>query len=687
MLEILNFSNLTKITMRFLSILFILIFSLTSSEIFSQRSPIKFGKVSEEELTMDQYEKDPEAAAVVLLDYGFSKIDYNPKSGFQLTFDRHCRVKILSKEGYDQADVSIPLYFDGSKKEKILGLKAASYNLVNGKMVETKLKNKETFTEDISKNLVIEKFTLPNVQVGTVIEFSYKIQSDFFHHFQDWDFQAEIPTIRSEYHVLIPEYFHYERFVQGYIPLEQEGDVKNRIINYSTSTREGTIANQHTMGAGRIEYRENYTKWAANHVPAFKPEPYLSSPRNYKSKIIFELGNLKLPDRPIQVIMGTWADLNSSFLKSESFGISLRGSNFLKKIVDEIVSDIPSIQGKVSAIYDYVQNNMAWDGRNRYFISDNLKKILDEGKGSSADINLLFANMVNLAGAKVEPVLLSTRDNGYVREQFAMSSQFNYVISLVQFDEGSLLIDATDKLLPINVLPQRCLNGRGFVVSENNYRWADLNHGAGRSKVVIYSEGELNITGNLHTKLTFTKDGYDARNFRGKYLIEGEDNYLTSFFAGKDWDVKSKLFESVTEIQSPVKESYEFTIDKFSDEIQGRFYLDPILFKIIDDNPFKSDERIYPVDFSYPQEVTYISKIVLPEGFEVEEMPEPLAIALPENAGKFMYNASKVGNFINVVNQFTINKSVFVQQEYPALKEFYNIIVDKQKEMIVLKKQ
>ena len=179
---------------------------------------VKFGKISQEELEMNYSSLDSSANAVVLADFGDTRIDYVSNSGFQLVFTRHRRIKIFNSTGYDWADVMVPLYHDGGDRESISQIKGYTYNLEDGKVVKTKLKNEGKFTEEYDENHQIHKFTLPNVKEGSVIEYTYRITSDFIFNLQDWRFQSSIPTIWSEYKVEIPEYFFYKPLSQGYYP-------------------------------------------------------------------------------------------------------------------------------------------------------------------------------------------------------------------------------------------------------------------------------------------------------------------------------------------------------------------------------------------------------------------------------------------------------------------------------------
>ncbi len=107
----------------------------------------------------------------------------------------------------------------------------------------------------------------------------------------------------------------------------------------------------------------------------------------------------------------------------------------------------------------------------------------------------------------------------------------------------------------------------------------------------------------------------------------------------------------------------------------------------IDENPFKSQERVYPVNYGAPIKEVMSFSLEIPEGFEVDELPQPIALGLPDNAGKFLYSVSNVGNVLMVNAQFMINRVEFSSEEYAYLRAFYSQVVAKEAEQIVLKKK
>ena len=99
------------------------------------------------------------------------------------------------------------------------------------------------------------------------------------------------------------------------------------------------------------------------------------------------------------------------------------------------------------------------------------------------------------------------------------------------------------------------------------------------------------------------------------------------------------------------------------------------------------EKREYPVDYGSPSERIYICKISIPEGYVVDELPKSVIVKMANNSAKYMYNVTQTGNAISLTSNLQINSSLFSQEEYPHLREFYTQLVAKQAEQIVLRKK
>ncbi len=400
----------------------LLLFSLLLA---AQKPSIKFGEVPIEDLKMTVYEPDSSAEAVVLADYGKATISYQQNQGFLLEFNRIKRLKILKKAGYDWANFIIPVYKTERLDEKLSGLTAITYNLEEGKVTETKLSKEGIFQEKATDNWTNTRVTFPNVKEGSVIDISYRIISPFLYNLQDWEFQSTIPVRWSEYIAKIPQYLEYEMYMQGYISLDiNEQTKEQKFITLSTKERTnnrfGATAANFEME--KIDYEEKTFRWAAKDVPAFKREPYMANTVDYMSKINFELALISLPGRPVETVMGTWENINKEFLESSRFGGVLKKSNLLDKLTQDLISGKTNNEDKISSIYTYLKNQVEWDGYYHKFTDGDFKRVLENRKGNSADINMLLVSLLQNAGLNADPVAISTRDHGFIRTQFPLSS-------------------------------------------------------------------------------------------------------------------------------------------------------------------------------------------------------------------------------------------------------------------------
>jgi hypothetical protein len=104
-------------------------------------------------------------------------------------------------------------------------------------------------------------------------------------------------------------------------------------------------------------------------------------------------------------------------------------------------------------------------------------------------------------------------------------------------------------------------------------------------------------------------------------------------------------------------------------------------------NPFKNEERLYPIDFGYPKVSSHMINISIPDGYKVQTIPEMMRIAMPENIGSYLYSINVVDNVIQVVSRFTIKESVVPIDFYGELRKFFSLRAEKEKETIVLVKK
>ncbi|PIB36999.1 hypothetical protein BFP72_17115 [Reichenbachiella sp. 5M10] len=668
-----------KPTLLLVSILFLF------STAFAQKTPVKFGKISEEELSMTHYALDSSASAVVLCDYGESFMDYGTDQ-FQVIHERTTRIKILTKDGYDYANHSFQLYKQSSAKETYSQLKGYTYNLEDGSIVKTKLEKESIFEEEIDENHDKIKITMPAVKVGSVIEFTYRITSDFLFNFQGWQFQYYIPVVWSEYKAKFIDYYKYQKDFQGYLaPTISEHEMGNQSfqvrIAASSDFNSRTPASLQTYNV-----RFDEERIVMQDVPAFVKEPNLTTPSDFISMINYELELIDFPGSIPKRYRGTWESVNSEMLEHDYFGDRTRGAGSLSKsILDAHLEESDTEQQKIEKIFAVVSKHMTWDGVSSKYARENEQKLYEAGKGSSADINFLLINFLNKADIKAEPVLVSTRSHGMVKEFNASTSQFNYVICKAWVGEEYMLLDATEKYLPIGVLPTRCLNGRGYTISKDKPGWVELN-----SKESDESKITGNITlredGSIEGLLNKSYGGYNALTKRKAYFYDGEEKFKNDLIEKSPWEIDSLSLSNPKDIGKHFVESIQFKNSNGAEAMGNFIYFNPIITEHLEKNIYHVQERTYPVSYPSPIKEDYYVSFEIPEGYVLDEIPQAFSLAMPNRTASFTYKIIPQGNKFTVFTRFKIHKTLYLQDEYPYLKEFYAQMIAKLNEQIVLKK-
>lgn len=118
----------------------------------TQTSPFeKFGSVRQSDLQKTDYSIDSNANAVILCSIGKTTIAGNTSGGFTLKTEVHQVVHIFTENGYDVANMEIPLYKSGSTVETVTNFKCFTYNIVDGKMEKAKVKSSVMIKEVVDE--------------------------------------------------------------------------------------------------------------------------------------------------------------------------------------------------------------------------------------------------------------------------------------------------------------------------------------------------------------------------------------------------------------------------------------------------------------------------------------------------------------------------------------------------------
>lgn len=642
-------------------ILFFFIFKLSIKA--QNKDDFKLNRASIEEIKMTSYKKDSTAKALILEETGHLYIDKENEYDFRTNIYK--RVKIFNKSELNRATINIHLY----ENEKIKYIKAISYNYENGKMIKSHLTKDKIYRKKTSEKWTEVSFALPNVKKGSIIEYSYSIISPYS-KLDDWEFQSDIPKVKSDFSASIPGNWHYNIRIKGYQKLTRE----------DSSVKKNCLKVPGMKAGACAEF-----KYGMDTIPAFKKENYMLSPHNYKSKIIFELISFTDTNGKVKKYTKTWKDADNT-LKKYFFDNQTSKKNKLKKKLPQEILRIDNKLDKAKAIYNFLQNRFTWN--NRYWTLEKLKikNIYDEKTGAVDALNLTLFNALKAANINTQIVVLSTRKSEVLTKLHPTTSDFNYLIVKTVIDNESYLLDITDKDLLFGELPFRTLNGDGRALDfKKGGHWEPISPKFSTSsirKIVLNFDTDLNING----KITEILKGYFALRKRKQYTLGDEEGYIQNLESSyPNLEISNLKIEAKN--TNKFITNYDFLIDNIDiNRDSNTIKINPFIANKNTKNPFKLKERNYPVNFGYKWSKAYFINIKTPKGYSILKQPKNANISLPNKGGKLLMNVMTNKDGLTIYFKYTLNKAVYNNLEYNYLKEYFNQIIQKQDSFIHYKK-
>ncbi len=197
-------------------------------------------------------------------------------------------------------------------------------------------------------------------------------------------------------------------------------------------------------------------------VPAEKPEPFMSSPDDYRAYIHFQL--VAYQDESFSfTFIKTWDDMAK--VMSEWYKELLNPDDGLKDLTVELTRADSTDISKIKSLYDFVRAGIETEDYRGKYRPDFKKpiQVFETKKGNPVEKNLLLINLLKNAGLQAVPILISTRSNGKFRPEFITTTQFNYLLAAVSKGEEYIVLDTREKYCPYGLLPDDSVVPYGFL--------------------------------------------------------------------------------------------------------------------------------------------------------------------------------------------------------------------------------
>jgi hypothetical protein len=633
----------------------------------------QFQQPTDEELKMTADPKAPGAAAVYL--------NVEEVTDDLLHFHSfYARIKVLQEKGKELATVQIS-YERGDTK--VTDIKARTIHS-DGTVIPLDVKPEDLLSsKNGDKQFGRMVFTLPSVEVGSILEYRYQVRYD--------DNQVSSPF----WHIQRPYFVHkahyaftpFKAFLQGSQNatstnvVDEKGRVANSLIWWPILPP-GAALKTDSIGRKSLDLTD---------IPPIPDEEWMPPIQSILYKVMFYYKNAyNAQDFWVSEAKQWSKDVDHFSEQSKPIHEAVSG---LIAPGDTDLDKAKKIYKAVQALdnTDYSRKKQASELRElKLKVAKRAEDTWTQKSGSSEDIALLYLAMVRAAGITAYAMKVVDRNRGTFDPSFLSIDQLDTTIVILNLNGNGIPVDPGEKMCPFQTLNWRHSGASGIRQSADGPTLS-MTPAQSYTANAILRTGELNIDshGGVTGRLQFTMNGQEALRWRQSALENDLDEVKKQF----DRTLESSVPEGVTAhidhflaLDDP--DSNLLAIVKVEGTLgtatSKRLLLPGFFFETRGHQPFVDEvKRLEPVDMRYGEKIADAILYNLPPGVVVEGAPEPAN-------NLWQGHAAHIVKTVTAPGQITIARTLargFTQakpEEYQDLRGFYQKVAAADQQQLVL---
>jgi hypothetical protein len=615
------------------------------------QNPIKkfeWGDISSADRTMTSYDLDPTADAVVLGAVTKLKVEFKDNKP-QMTVSVYRRVKLFTNAALaSQNSVEIP--FDFAQNQFKVGKIKAQIMNSEGNQLNVDVTESNQFSN--------RRLVFSGLKAQNILELSYEMTSDNLESISNWSFQEAIPVRHAELWTIVDVAFEHAFLFQNEKNIRIMLDSKSGAKVFST-----------------------------NDLPAQKPaiDAFTITTADQITGVRLHLKSIELADKTKKPIVSSWSELANRVQKNEGIGQQYsKKTNYdtLWKTMQPLVKAAKTDDDKIKIIYDFINQNIAWDGEWNTTARASLNAIFEKKTANSGELNLMLIACLNEAGFSAFPMLISTRQHGKTNQNTPFLSQFNHLLCyLERSGTPALLLDAGLAHRPMGLPRVECLNGDGWIANPKNLQWLPISSKiTARQTLAAFS---VTHEGDMKGRFVKTSKDQEAISERDEQVRRRALKSLEKQYPGIRID--SVTNSNTDNASTFFKRNIYCFLSQVAPIDSQKMTIKPLWRTGFEVNPLSAIPLNSAFDFPYLIQDLHVFALQMPAGATVVKNPEPDIFELPDKSAGLSLSVTRNADIMQLSIVVKINKLHFESSEYFALKDFFDKIIAKQAETIVLK--
>jgi len=621
-----------------------------------------FQPINPDELKMTAEPQAAGAAAVIL----YREVNRDD-SGHTAHENDYYRVKILKEEGRKYADIEIPFFKENG--QNIVNIHARTIR-VDGSVANF---DGKVFEKSIVKakgvKYMAKTFTLPDVQVGCVIEYYYTmLLTEYYIYDSHWILSDELFTKAAK--------FSLKPYTSDYSRMHVRWSWE-RLPDGTEPPKDGP---------------DNIVRLQVINIPAFQTEDFMPPENELKSRVDFTYSDDFEKD-----VAKFWKDRGKKLNDAvEGFAGKRKA---MEAAVAQIVSPNDAPDVKLEKIYSRVQQirNTSYENakteqeqkRQKEKDASNVEDVWKRGYGDGGELNWLFLALARAAGFKASAVWASDRRHYFFNPDLMDAHKLNSTLLVVKVNGKDVFCDPGAAFTPFGMLMWPETGVRGLRLDRDGGTWIQTPvPESSASQISRTASLNLTETGDLEGRLTVKFTGLEGmrrrveeRNEdeadRKKFLEDEAQQYIP---AASEIELINK--PDWTSSTPPLIAEFKLKIPGWVSGAGSRVLLPVGIFSAPEKNVFEHSQRVHPIYLEFPTQRSDDVSIALPLGWQVSSVPKPLDKDL--KAVLYALKAEDQKSTLHLSRTVRLDMMFVDQKYYPAIRDFFQLVRTGDEQQVIL---
>ncbi len=629
-----------------------------------------------EELSMTSQPQVPGAPAVYLFREETTEDNLH-------MFSIYVRLKVLNEGGKRFGDIELK-YAAGGGAHFNIGDIAGRTIHPDGTVIPFTGKPYEKLIEKGRGYKYMAKvFSMPDVQVGSIIEYRYKLRfDDYFFVPPQWYVQSDLYTRRAHY--------LWKPTNSNVIITNERGQVSAGISWTPVLPPDAKVIETSRPGSSTAN-PQDILELAMHDVPPAPEEEYMPPVSSFTYRVLFYYSPYRSTEEFWKNESKYWAKERDKFIGP---------GHAVTAAVRELVLPADTQDGKLRKIYAAVQQldntrfTRSHAGSEDKALGFGEIKTTDDiwlrKRGSDDQLAQLFVAMARAAGMKAYLMAVTSRDKAVFYPSYLSLSQLDDDIAIVNVDGKELYFDPGSRFCPYGHLDWKHNMTGGIRQADGG---AALANTPGETYTASRIQRVANLTLDEHGTATgtvkMTYIGVPALEWRQASILGDQESLKRDLRTSMEellphgLEIKVASIDKLTDYEEPLTVLYDVK-GQLGSATGKRLLLPGDLFEVNTRATFPHEKREVAVYFHYGHTVQDAVRINFPKGFTVESVPIDSKLMFRTFAG---YQLSTVpsGTSFTTRRSYGLGEVIFKATEYPELRTFYSDMEGKDQQSVVLK--